>query len=281
MILVNGQEAASIAVLDRGFQYGDGCFSTLEIRDGLPVLLSRHLQRLARDCAQLHIPCTDADVAVLADEARRLAAAGRDGVLKIILTRGAGGRGYRCPEPPQPSRVLSFHPRPVYPQTWFEDGVTVRLCRLRLGINPALAGAKHLNRLEQVLARQEWTDAETAEGLLLDAAGWVAEGTLSNVFWLRDGVLQTPRLDRCGVAGVMRELVLELAGRLGITVRQGRYRLPQVLQADEVFLTNSLIGLWPVRRLQERQWQPGPYTRRLAAAVEQAKQRESAACCTG
>lgn len=278
MILVNGQETASIPVLDRGFQYGDGCFTTLEVHDGLPIFLSRHLQRLARDSARLQISLGDG--AALPAEARRLAADGGDGVLKIILTRGAGGRGYRCPDQPQPSRVLSFHPRPVYPAEWAEAGVVARLCRLRLGLNPSLAGIKHLNRLEQILARQEWSEAEIAEGLLLDSSGYLVEGTLSNVFWLRDGVLQTPRLDRCGVAGVMRELVLELAGRVGLRVRQGRYRLPQMLQADEVFLTNSLIGLWPVRRFQEQQWPVGPHTRRLAAALEQAKQQERAVCGT-
>ncbi|WP_255210882.1 aminodeoxychorismate lyase [Methylogaea oryzae] len=246
MMLVNGREGLSVPVADRGFQYGDGCFTTLEVRDGAPLFLARHQARLSRDCARLQIPYDCADQVV--SEARSLAEAGRDGVLKIIVTRGAGGRGYRCPDVPQASRILGFYPRPVYPSEWAASGVVVRVCRMRLGNNPALAGIKHMNRLEQVLARSEWSDAEIAEGLLLDAQGWVTEGVMSNVFMVRDGRLETPRLNRCGVAGVMRELVAELAGRMGIAVREGRCRLSRLREADEVFVTNSLIGIWPVRR---------------------------------
>lgn len=202
-----------------------------------------------------------------------MAEVGRDGVLKIIVTRGAGGRGYRWPDVPLPTRVLSFHTRPDYPPDWAAVGVASRLCRTRLGVNPALAGIKHLNRLEQVLARNEWSDPGIQEGLLLDTLGWMVEGTMSNLFLLRDGQLETPRLDRCGVTGVMRELVMELANSMGMAVREVRCRLSQVLQADEIFLTNSLIGVWPVRRLDDREWLPGIRTRRLSLAVEQAKRR--------
>mgnify|MGYP001613478582 CR=1 FL=1 len=273
MILVNGQETSSIHVTDRGFQYGDGCFSTLEVRSGAPLFWSRHRSRLERDCSRLHIPfeCADAlDAEVIA-----VAASGGDGVLKVILTRGVGGRGYRWPDVLQPSRVISFHLRPDYPASWASSGVVLRLCQTRLGINPSLAGIKHMNRLEQVLARNEWPDAEVQEGLLLDTLGWVVEGTMSNLFLVRSGRLETPRLDRCGVAGVMRELIMELATSLGMAVREVRCRLPHVSQSDEIFLTNSLIGVWPVRRLENQQWQPGPITLGLANAVEQAKNQES------
>lgn len=273
MILVNGRDTSLIPVLDRGFQYGDGCFTTLEVCSGVPLFLLRHLSRLARDCARLRIPFDCADS--LGAEAKSMVAAGRDGVLKIIVTRGEGGRGYRCPETLRPTRVLSFHPRPAYAPAWAESGVALRVCRTRLGVNPDLAGIKHMNRLEQVLARSEWSDSGIQEGLLLDAQGCVTEATMSNVFLVRDGCLETPRLDRCGVAGIMRELVMELAIQMGMAVREVRCRLPQVLRADEVFLTNSLIGVWPVCRLDERQWQPGPATRRLSAAVAQAKRRQT------
>lgn len=269
MMLVNGRETSLVAVADRGFQYGDGCFTTLEVRDGVPLFLSRHQARLAHDCARLRIPYDCADL--LGAEARSMAEAGRDGVLKVIVTRGAGGRGYRCPEAPQPTRVLGFHSRPAYPQEWSVSGVALRVCRTRLGVNPGLAGIKHMNRLEQVLARDEWLDADIAEGLLLDSLGWVTEGVMSNVFMVRDGRLETPKLDRCGVAGVMRGLVMELASDMGLAVLEVRRRLPRLRQADEVFMTNSLIGVWPVRRLDDREWPPGPIARRLVEAVEQAK----------
>lgn len=269
MMLVDGRETSLIAVADRGFQYGDGCFTTLEVRGGVPLFLSRHQGRLARDCARLRIPYDCADL--VGAEARSMAEAGRDGVLKVMVTRGEGGRGYRCPEVPRPTRILGFYPRPGYPNGWAVSGVALRVCQTRLGVNPLLAGIKHMNRLEQVLARSEWSDADIAEGLLLDSLGWVAEGVMSNVFLVRDGRLETPKLDRCGVAGVMRGLVMELAGDMGMAVREARCRLSRLRQADEVFMTNSLIGVWPVQRLDDREWQVGPVARRLAEAVEQAK----------
>lgn len=274
-MLVDGRSTTLITVADRGFQYGDGCFTTLEVRQGVPLFQERHLQRLQRDYTRLRIPFDQ--TAALHAELAAMAAEGGNGVLKVILTRGAGGRGYRCPEPPQPSRVLSFHPMPEYPTAWASAGVALHLCKTRLGINPALAGIKHLNRLEQILARAEWTDPDTPEGLLLDAQGCVTEGTMSNVFLVQGGVLTTPKLDRCGVAGVMREMVMELAAGMGLRVRQRRCRLADVYQADEVFLSNCLIGLWPVRRLGEHAWRPGPCFQRLHAAVANAKQ-EAAAC---
>lgn len=279
MMRVNGQDTSLVPAADRGFQYGDGCFTTLEVRSGVALFWPRHCSRLARDCARLHIPFSCA--ATLTAEAAAMAAAGGDGVLKIIITRGVGGRGYRWPDAPQPTRVLSFHPRPDYSADWASSGVALHLCRMRLGVNPDLAGVKHMNRLEQVLARNEWSDADTQEGLLLDALGWVTEGTMSNLFLLREGRLETPKLDRCGVAGVMRELIMELANNMGIAVREVRCRLSYLLQADEIFLSNSLIGVWPVRSLDDRRWRPGPCTLKLAEAVAQAKSAYCAANLNG
>ncbi|MNV85640.1 Aminodeoxychorismate lyase [compost metagenome] len=126
-----------------------------------------------------------------------------------------------------------------------------------------MAGIKHLNRLEQVLARAEWQDAEHAEGLMLDASGRVIEGVYSNLFLVQDGVLLTPDLSRCGVAGVMRAELLAQAEAQGMRCDVGDIALDALLQADEVFLCNSLYGVWPVRALQQHRWSVGPLTRKL------------------
>src|SRR5690606_31058408 len=135
----------------------------------------------------------------------------------------------------------------------------------RLAEQPLLAGLKHLNRLEQVLARAEWQDTRYAEGLLCDVSGRIVEGVFSNLFLVRGGVLQTPALTRCGVAGVMRAELLEYAASLGVPCAVGDYERADLLVADEIFVCNSLYGVWPVRRFAGRDWPVGPLTRTLQA----------------
>jgi 4-amino-4-deoxychorismate lyase len=264
--LVNGEPSRCLDVADRGLNYGDGVFTTLPVRQGFPLFLSRHLARLRADAARLGLPFPG--VAVLADEARRLAAGHPESVLKILLTRGVGGRGYRPAEHATGTRVLAAHPLPGHPADLREQGVRARVCRLRLGLNPALAGVKHLNRLEQVLARAEWADEAVREGLLLDYEGFLVEGVASNVFIVSQGRLRTPLLDRCGVAGVMRGLVLDEARAAGLAAEEARLRLAEAFEAEELFMTNSLIGVWPVRALEGRRFAPGPVARLLAGRVD-------------
>ena len=262
-ILINGAADDRLDALDRGLQYGDGLFETLRIHAGLPLLWEAHLARLTQGCERLGIPTPEAER--LREEAERLCAGVADGVLKIIVTRGSGGRGYRPPGRPRPTRLLAVYPYPDYPADNRSRGVEVRLCETRLGLNPALAGLKHLNRLEQVLGRAEWNDTTIAEGLMRDIEGNIIEGTMSNVFVVQAGRLRTPGLSRCGVAGVMRARVLAEAATLGIPSEECRLGVADLETADELFLTNSVIGIWPVRRFAGRDFAaPGPLTTRLA-----------------
>lgn len=264
-MLIDGKDTDRIAADDRGLLYGDGLFETIAVRDGVPQLWAQHMARLQRDCVRLGIAPPAEEL--LLDEAQSLCAASEQAVLKIIITRGSGGRGYRPTPQSVPRRILSLHNWPVYPAHYWQQGIAVRLCGMRLGSNPRLAGIKHLNRLEQVLARAEWDDAAITEGLMLDTVGQLIEGTMSNVFLIRDGELRTPVLDRCGVAGVMRGHVVALAAELGISCAVMPLELEDVTQADEVFVCNSLIGIWPVRRFEERELVPGPLTRRLQQVI--------------
>lgn len=263
-LLINGRADGGLEAADRGLAYGDGLFETLALRAGRPLNWSRHWARLARGCERLRLPLPERGL--VEAEIDRLAGGVERGVLKLILTRGPGGRGYRLPESPHPTRLLSLHPWPDYPERWRRDGVALRICRTRLGLNPALAGLKHLNRLEQVLARAEWAD-EVQEGLMLDVRGRVICGTMSNLFVLKGGRLLTPRLNEAGVEGVTRERILALAPRLGLETEVVPLSLPALYGAEGLFVCNSLIGLWPVRRLEGKAFRIPPMVRRLEEAL--------------
>lgn len=265
--LVNGEESAEISVSDRGLQYGDGLFETLAVRRGRPLLWTRHLQRLHAGCRRMSM--TAAPAVRLEEEALRLCRGLERGVLKIIVTRGGGGRGYTPPRPAgEGTRVLSTHPWPNYPQRFYTEGVAVRVCHTRLATHHPLAGLKHLNRAEQVMARCEWDDPEIPEGLMLDYDGHVIEGTMSNLFMVYGNELVTPDVSGAGVAGVMRGVILDAAEDIGMNPTVRPVAMAELGAAREVFLCSSLMGLWPVRAIDRAYcFQPGPVTRRLAARV--------------
>lgn len=251
-----------IASTDRGLAYGDGVFETVAVRDGVPLQLERHLARLSDGCRRLGF-----EPPALADAIIDRCAGHPRAVLKVIVTRGEGGRGYRPPADPVPTSVIALHAWPGHDPAWAERGVAVRWCETRLAIQPALAGLKHLNRLEQVLARAEWDGMDRwQEGLMRDLDGHVIEATQANVFWVAGGELRTPRVDRCGIAGITRARLIEATGELGIRCVEAEFDASVVEAADEVFLCNSVIGIWPVKQIGETAFDaPGPVTRALQA----------------
>ena len=265
--LINGVAETTVSIADRGFQYGDGVFSTIPVVRSSPIFPDLHLRRLEHDSGRLGIPYPSK--APWIDEIKQLTQENGDGVIKIMLTRGIGGRGYRYGESCRPTRVVSWHPTPDYAAELLAQGVRVRFCTGRLGINLALAGLKHMNRLEQIVARAEWDDQAIHEGLMLDQEGFVVEGVMSNLFAVKDGRLLTPLLDRCGVAGVMRGRIILLARSAGIPVVECRMEREQVLAADELFLSNCIIRLWPIRALEHANFKIGPIARALANLIDQ------------
>lgn len=274
MILVNGREVSSLPADDRGLAYGDGLFETLQARRGRLPLLGYHLERLFEGLHALRFP--DVSSQQLANELRLAAQSHGDGVVKLIVTRGSGGRGYRSPEMVEPRRIITTGGAPAQHAAWRKDGMQLRYCETPLEGPTALAGIKHLNRLPQVLARAEWNDADVHEGLMRDAAGHVVEGTMSNLFVVRGGQLATPPLE-CGgsVRGVMRRLVLELAGRRGIGHHEQVLDDTDMARADEVFVTNAVIGVCPVRRIDNTRVAIGTMTRLLQADVENELERRA------
>jgi len=247
--LHNGNPVHGLPVVDRGLAYGDGLFETIKVIAGRALFLHEHMERLADGCARLGIALDSeklrGEIAFLLSWRSDAAPAESvGGVLKVIVTREAGARGYRPAPGARGQRLLQFFPQVFAPG--FAGPARVRLCRQRLAEQPALAGMKHLNRLEQVLACAEWSDTSIAEGLMLDERGRLIEGTSSNLFLVRGREILTPRLHRCGVAGVMRRIVMQ---RLSGAVRECDLELADLYGADEVFLTNSIIGIRAVTQV--------------------------------
>ncbi|WP_024684433.1 aminodeoxychorismate lyase [Pseudomonas syringae] len=257
---VDGCPADALSLKDRGLAYGDGLFETIAVKAGQPLLLERHLQRLESGCAHLSIAT---DHALIRAEMTRFAAELGDGVMKLILTRGDSQRGYAPAPNAQSRRILQGGPAPAYPGAHAEQGVRLFACQTRLAEQPLLAGLKHLNRLEQVLARSEWSDSEHAEGLMRDMSGRLIEGVYSNLFLVSQGRLLTADLSRCGVAGVMRAELLDQVPKLGLAVDIRDLHMSDLESADEVFLCNSVYGVWPVRSFAALNWPVGPLTRKL------------------
>ena len=251
-IFVGDTRFDAIAADDRGVAYGDGLFETMRAHRGELPWWDAHWTRLQAGARRLRIVLPDPKQ-VRVEAAHLLS--GQDAVLKLIVTRGSSGRGYAPDADHTPTWILSAHPLPPAAPA---EGIAVRWCETRLALQPALAGMKHCNRLEQVLARTEWldpvaSDRDAAEGLLRSMEGDVVCATAANLFVLRDGVWITPRIDRCGVAGVCRAWAME-----ALTATQSRIAVTDVETAEAVFLCNAVRGILPVARLGGCTWSAHP-----------------------
>lgn len=257
---IDGAPADTLSVKDRGLAYGDGLFETILVKSGQPLLFERHLQRVASGGSRLSLAL---DLPLIQYECTAFATQMGEGVMKLIVTRSDGQRGYAPALDAQPRRILQSSLLPAYPEGNAEHGVRLFPCHTRLAEQPLLAGLKHLNRLEQVIARSEWQDTEHAEGLMRDTSGRIIEAVYSNLFLIEGDVLRTAELGRCGVAGVMRAELLDQARAAGISVEMTDLQMSDLAQASEVFVCNSVYGVWPVRAFEQQNWPVGPLTRKL------------------
>ena len=256
MHFVNGQAAAGISVHDRGLTYGQTLFETVAIQAGQPLLMKQHFQRLSQGCQRLSIPL---NLAVLKREIKSACAtafkktSADRAVMRLTVSMGEGGRGYQNPDQPKPLRILSFSNYPDIPKSNWESGIVLGKARIRLAHQPDLAGLKHGNRLEQIIARSQWDEA-WQEAILLDQNDYVIEATQANIFTLKNNILKTPDLKKCGVAGVMRDYILRNAARLGVIPQTDDLTVSDLELADAVFVCNSLIGAWPVKQFYRREY---------------------------
>lgn len=250
-MLINGTESTTIAANDRGLAYGDGLFSTIKVEQGIVKLWDYHLQRLQLGAEKLFFP--KMDWSLLANEVHYLAKSVNDqpfSVIKVVLTRGSGGRGYSIKGCNSPQRILSVHPYPVFYRQWQEDGLKVIQCRQKLAINTQLAGLKTLNRLEQILIKHELEAQDAIEGIVCDNDGNVIEACSANVFVNIQNQWVTPKLDGCGVAGVKRRQIMELSAKAGQPIREMKITIDDLLTAQAVCLSNALMGIVPVIQYQ-------------------------------
>jgi 4-amino-4-deoxychorismate lyase len=258
--LVNG-ERTGVDPADRGLAYGDGLFETMRAEHGTIARFAWHYDRLVEGCERLGFAAPAR--AVIETEIAAHLPRDRAATVKLIVTRGSGARGYRPPSEPRPTRVLCIAPWTPLPNEHYTRGIRVRTCATRLAENARLAGIKHLNRLEQVLAQREFSAAEAEQGLLLDASGRVVSGTSANVFAVTNARITTPDVSRCGIKGVMRRAVIAAAHELGLALTEGDLDPAALRMAEEIFVTNALVGIWPVAALDDRRLAVGPVTQRL------------------
>ncbi len=251
-MLINGLENNKINAADRGLAYGDGLFSTIKIEFGEVIDWSLHLARLQNGSARLFFP--DIDWQQLQQEVFTAAKAVLDQphyVLKLMLTRGSGGRGYSAEGCNDVQRIISLSVFPDAYLQWQQQGINIVQCASQLGRNKQLAGLKSLARLEQVFIKRELAALNAVEGLVCDELGNVIEACSANVFIYLNGQWVTPKLDFCGVAGVMRERIMQHSA---IKVVEKEISLEDVNQASCLFLSNALMGIVPVKQYQEKSY---------------------------
>jgi 4-amino-4-deoxychorismate lyase len=269
LVLINGAPGGSVSALDRGLHYGDGIFETITCTRGRPRFLDRHQARFAAGCRRLALSAPPFDQ-LLGEIHAAIGSADR-ALIKLIVTRGeAAGRGYATSGAEHAARVLLRYPWPAEPAAHGREGVRVRIGELRFGVNPRLAGIKHLNRLEQVLARSEWNDPAIFESLHFSSSEILVSGTMSNVFIVAGRRLLTPAVDRCGIAGIMRGIVIEEARSAGLAIEEADLGPTAIGLAEEMFLTNVRIGIAPVNRIDHRELPVGPITRILQERLSRA-----------
>lgn len=269
--LINGVESSHVSVADRGLHYGDGLFETIRVEQGGLHYWQQHYNRLAHSAQRLALSCPQQTV--LEDDIRHLlrysqATAAQTAVLKIIITRGAGERGYRFARNLPVTRIVQLDSCTVHKESHGEHGIAATFCQHRLASSAQLAGIKHLNRLDNILASAE-LGKRWQEGIVLDQQDNVIEGCFSNLFFLRGTCLYTPALRTAGVEGIIRQRLLQLVSDAGLTLCIDHFSRQQLVDADEIFFSNSLIGLWPVRQLDDKMFTSFDQTRKLASLLAQ------------
>lgn len=246
MFWINGVEQNLISASDRSVQFGDGCFTTARVCDGRVVWLDKHIFRLQQATERLLMPTVNWNA--LTQEMVEAGSHTEEGVLKVIISRGSGGRGYSGATCQHPTRIISLSDYPAQYHSWRERGVSLALSPVPLARNPLLAGVKHLNRLEQVLIRAHLERTTADEALVLDTEGMLVECCAANLFWRRKKVIFTPDLSLSGVDGIMRQHIMSCLNAHGWRIEVVSQPPNVLADADEVMICNALMPLLPVNR---------------------------------
>ncbi|WP_371189206.1 aminodeoxychorismate lyase [Thalassotalea maritima] len=242
---VNFSQQHTLNVKDRGLAFGDGVFTTARVVRGKVEYVEQHIQRLVDACQRLALD--NVPFATVRDEINKAAVDINDGCLKVIITAGESNRGYARANPIEPTVIVQTSAYPVHYHRWQNEGICLAVSQLQLGINPMLAGIKHLNRLEQVLMRNELDGLAADELVVSDVNGHVVECSSANIFWQQHGQWFTPDLSLAGVNGIIRQqLVKKLNAKIVTT------DVNALFNADSIFICNAILGIAPVVRLANK-----------------------------
>jgi 4-amino-4-deoxychorismate lyase len=264
--IVNGKFSDLISAADRGLNYGDGVFTTLLVRAGQPIHFEEHQHRLEQGCHRLGI--TPPDWMAMAEQVSNLAQNQSLAVLKVVVTRGVGGRGYSPTGATNTSVVVSRHNYPSQYNEW-QNGIELGVAETRCAVFPSLAGLKHLNRLDNVLIKQEIDERRLVDAVVLDADEMLVSASAANLFWYKDSCWYTPSVERAGIAGITRNRVLSYFVDNDIDCKIVRECLDKLLSAEHIFICNTLMGLVPVIKINQQQFKRPDLTELRKAVIEQ------------
>ncbi|GEA49554.1 aminodeoxychorismate lyase [Vibrio inusitatus NBRC 102082] len=268
MYWINGVQGETVSASDRSFNYGDGGFTTIKTFDGQPLFWSLHVERMQTCLQLLHI--IEPDWNQVRAWVNQAAIEQGLGGLKLHVSRGCGGRGYSPVGVTESIVTISEFGYPTHYKDWQRDGVELGVAELKLGINPLLAGHKHNNRLEQVLLKADVEQQGFQDGVVLDLNEHVVETTMANLFWIQGKTLYTPSMEKCGVSGVIRRLVIQEAQKSGMKVLLGEFDIAHLMSADEIFMCNSLLGVAPVVKITHKSYPVGIITRDFQESINSA-----------
>jgi 4-amino-4-deoxychorismate lyase len=246
---INGEQEEHFSINNRGLAYGDGVFTTAKVLNGNVQFLSAHIERLTSSCNKLNISLPDFNKIIIeiTDAAKKYELS----VAKIIITVGDGGRGYSRQGCSSSNVIITFHGFPEHYASLEEQGIHIGISTLKIGISPLTAGIKHLNRLEQVLIRQELDNRNEDDLLVLNYLGNIIEATAANVFWCKNNIWYTPILDESGVEGLMRNQIIQNCSN-HCEINLVNAKLSALDSIEAMFICNSVMGVIPVRQLENQ-----------------------------
>ena len=271
MFQINGKLTNKISVEDRAVQYGDGVFETIAVKENLLEFWKEHYQRLSKGCKVLKIKCPP-EVFLKKEISKFLKKIKKKKfILKIIISRGIGGRGYNPPKKAKSTRILGAYNWPNYPEKNFKKGIKIDICKTKLAMQPHLSEIKHLNRLEQIIARSEWQSKNISESIMLDFNENVIEGTMSNIFGVKKNVFYTPDIKFSGIKGIMRNKILKLLKTKKEKYKVKKITLKELLNFEEIFICNSIFGIWSVTQILKKKFPFGKKTKELIDLISNKK----------
>lgn len=268
----NGKRIDNAIATDRSFLYGDGVFTSIAVNQGQPLFLKQHLARLAADCQTLKI--TNIPLQKIEKQILSTAHEVDQAIIRLTISRSSGSRGYLCVDP-EPIYWLSIDDWPLRIEHYRQQGINVRYCEQRLALDRQLAGVKHCNRLKQVIARNEWTTENFQEGLMLDTQDNVIEGTMSNLFIIENHSVLTPDLTFSGVAGIMRNRIIGMLQHMNVPIVVTVLSRQQIAKADALFVSNSVIGIWPINQLESHHFNRHPLLQRIQEQLQDEFDKQS------